>query len=138
MGDPVMMSRNIQALAAYLAERENWTFGYGAAARTQDCARWVCGAAKAATGRDPLAGFDGRWTTELGAARVMRRHGGMAGAVGSVLPEIWPPQAKRGDIGVSEAGFLVLFWDDGVIGLDEPSGYVRLPRANAVRAWSIG
>lgn len=130
--------RDLGAFNAYLEARAGWAFGYGPEPRTHDCARWASGAARAATGRDPLKAFASCWTTELGAARVLRRHGGMAAAVGTVLTEIDPTFAQRADIGLASDRTLVLFLGDGLIGLNEAGGYLHLPRANAVRAWSVG
>lgn len=133
-----MMRRDHLALIDYLEAREGWAFGYAPNLRMHDCVRWASGAAGAMTGRDPLAEFGGRWSTEAGAARVIRRAGGLATAIDGVLTPIDPAQAMRGDWGLTANGAVVLFEGDGLVGLDRPNGYVRLPRGEAVRAWSIG
>lgn len=132
------MRRDHLALIDYLEAREAWAFGYAPSLRMHDCVRWAAGAAVAMTGRDPLAEFGGRWSTEAGAARVIRRAGGLAAAIDGVLTPIEPAQAMRGDWGLTANGAVVLFEGDGLVGLDRPGGYVRLPRGEAVRAWSIG
>lgn len=133
-----MMRRDHLALIAYLEDREGWTFGHAHGVRMQDCVRWASGATQVLTGRDPLAEFGGRWSTEAGAARVIRRAGGMAAAIDRVLTPIDPAQAMRGDWGLTANEAVVLFEGDGLVGLDRPSGYVRLPRHAALRAWSVG
>lgn len=131
------MIRDHVALAAYLEDREGWSFGYGEEPETHDCARFVAGAVLALTGRDPLAGFSGRWTTEAGAARVIRRHGGVAEAVSSVLTEVDPMLAQRGDVALAGEA-LCIVEGEMLIGLDRPRGYVRLPREAAVKTWGAG
>lgn len=130
--------RDYGAWAAYLEDRASWTFGYTPEPRMQDCARWIAGGLVALTVRNPLSEFNGRWTSEIGAARVIRRHGGMISAVGSVLNEVLPTFAQRGDVALTESGALTFVLGDLLVGLDEARGYVYLPRASAVQFWSAG
>lgn len=131
------ITRDPHALIAYLEEREGWAFGYTRAARTQDCARWAAGGVQAVAGVNPLDRFTSQWTTRRGARRVLTTHGGMAAAVDQVMTEISPTLAQRGDVGMSAEGQLLLFEGDLVVGLAPGSGYVRAPRAHAVRAWTL-
>lgn len=133
-----MIERDHLAHVAYLEARRGWTFGFGPEPQTHDCVRWAAGSALALTGRDLLAAFGRGWTTEAGAARVISRAGGMAEAVSSVLTPIDPRSAQRGDWGLTATGAIVVFEGDGLVGLDRPSGYVHLARADAVQAWSLG
>lgn len=128
--------RDLTAFHAWLEARRSWEFGYRPAPETQDCARWIAAGVRVQTGRDPLRGFAGRWTTELGAARVIRRHGGMARAVDTVLRDIPVTFAGRGDVAMTAEGALTFVLGDMLVGLDTTTGYVHLPRAHAVRAWS--
>lgn len=134
------MRRDHLAMIAYLEAREAWTFGYRPEPRMQDCVRWASAATVALTGRDPLKAFGHRWRTEIGAARVIRRAGGMAAAISSVMSPIDPARAQRGDWGLTADGAVVLFEGEGAVGLNEVSGggYIRLPREAAVLAWSVG
>lgn len=126
-----------EALVAYLEAREGWAFGYGPEPRTHDCVRWAAGAVEAMHGVTPLSAVAASWTTEAGAGRALKRLGGMAEAVGSVLRAIDPTLAGRGDVGMTEGGQLVVFEGETVVGLKEAGGYVRLPRPAALRAWTV-
>jgi hypothetical protein len=132
-----MIAPGPEALVAYLEAREGWAFGYGPDAETHDCARWADGLVAAVHGQHPLRRFSSEWTTRRGARRVLARHGGMAASVSEVMREISPTLAQRGDIGMTEAGELVGFVGDQIVGLAAPRGYRWAPRANAVRAWTV-
>ena len=58
------------------------------------------GAVLAQTGVDHWAPERGRYSTELGAAKVLARRGGVAGICDSVLRPIAPSLALRGDVGL--------------------------------------
>lgn len=129
--------KNFDRFITYLEEREGWAFGYSNAPQTHDCARFCGGAVEAACGSNPLAKFDGAWTSERGAKRVLARYGGMGAAISTVMNEIPVTIAQRADVGMTTDGELVLFDGDGIIGLDRHRGYVRGPRSQAVRAWTV-
>ena len=131
------MIRDHHALIPFLEDREDWLFGYDPAPRTHDCARYADAGVAAVFGVHPLRAFVSQWTTHRGARRVLRRHGGMAAAVSEVMDPIDPTQAGRGDVGMLADAQLVLFDGDGVVGLRPERGLVRLPRAHAVRAWTV-
>lgn len=131
-----MSERDANALAAFLEDRESWTFGYSRASKTHDCARFAGAGVKAVTGVNPLKSFSSEWKTPLGAARVLRRHGGMAAAVSEVMRPINPMFAQRGDVGLTEQGALVLVEGQAVVGVS-PEGLRRLPRSAMTLAWSI-
>lgn len=130
-------ARNPAALVDYLDDRADWAFGYGAEPRTHDCVRFMAGGVEAVTGVDVVKRFGATWTTERGARRILRRAGGLAAAVGSVMREISPTLAMRGDAGMTEAGQLVLVEGDLVVGPGPERGLVRLPRAALARAWTV-
>jgi hypothetical protein len=125
------------ALIPYLEQREGWTFAYSGKPETHDCARFCDGGVMAIFGVSPLKRFTSEWTTRRGARRVLARHGGMAAAVSKVMTAIDPVAARRGDVGMTEQGELVLFEGDLVVGLTDTQGYRRRPRATAVKAWTI-
>lgn len=130
------MQRDPHALIAFLESREDWTFGYGPGPKVHDCARFFSAGIEAVTGIAPLDRFSGRWTTEMGAARVLRRHGGMAAAVSEVMTEIPITLAQRGDGGLAAGDALVLVEGETVVGLDD-RGLFRLPRQSLLMAWTI-
>lgn len=125
------------ALLPFLEEREVWAFGYGCEPLTHDCARFCGAGVEAVTGENPLARFSSEWTTRRGARRVLKAHGGMAEAVSEVMREIAPTLAPRGMVGMLADQQLVLFEAETVVGLLPERGLMRLPRANAVRAWTV-
>lgn len=131
------MIRDHHALIAFLEDREDWRFGYGPSLRTHDCARFADGGVAAVFGVNPLRAFASQWTTRQGARRVLRRHGGMASAVSEVMAPIDLTLAGRGDVGMLQDEQLVLFDGDGLVGLRPDRGLIRLPRAHAVRAWTV-
>lgn len=130
------MVRNHPALLAYIAARMRAPFAWGKAAN--DCVSFAGGAVEAQTGVDRL-GVLPSWTTERGAARVLRRLGGLEAAVDGVLTSLPPSQAARGDV----AGWrdakgrlqLAIVEGDTIIG-PGMTGLVRLPRTAMARAWS--
>lgn len=130
------MSRDPHALIGFLEDREGWSFGYGPAPKTHDCARFCAAGVKAVTGVDPLKAFTGQWTTERGAKLVLARHGGMAKAVSEVMTEIDPRRAQRGDVGLTQDGALVLVEGEMVVGVTD-RGLIRLPRAALSTAWTV-
>lgn len=131
------MTRDHHALIAFLEARADWTFGYGPEPTTHDCARFADAGVEAVCGVAPLARFAGQWTTRRGARRVLRRHGGMAAAVSEVMTPIDLTQAARGDVGMLADEQLVLFEGETVVGVRPDRGVMRLPRAHAVRAWTV-
>lgn len=65
-----------------------------------DCALFVSDCIEAMTGEDPAADFRGRYTTDIGAMRVIRNAGyaNLADLVSSKLEEIAPVRAQVGDV----------------------------------------
>lgn len=131
------MTRDHHALVAFLEDREDWSFSYSGAASTHDCARFADAGVQAVFGVAPLSDFTSEWTTRRGARRVLRRHGGMSKAVSEVMTPIDLTQAARGDVGMLADEQLVLFEGETVVGVRSDRGLMRLPRAHAVRAWTV-
>lgn len=129
------MVRNYEALHAYVASHMRTAFAWG----QHDCVLFAAGAVQAQTGEDPLRAYRGRWTSERGAARVLKRLGGMEAAVNTVLSPIAPAMAQRGDVAgwLDAKGRLQLAIVEGetLVG-PGPSGQLRLPRKTMTRAWS--
>jgi hypothetical protein len=108
---------------------------------THDCATWAFDVRLAMTGLDAAAAWRGKYRTEKGAARMLRRLRckTVADLATSILGEALPTVlfAQRGDIalgGVEQAlgicvGSEVLFL--------QPSGLVALPLRECVKAWRV-
>ncbi|MFN3474092.1 MAG: DUF6950 family protein [Blastomonas sp.] len=120
-------------LAAYIAKHNGQPFVYG----ERDCCLWAAGAAAAQTGVDNAAVFRGKYTTELGAAKALRKYG--AGSIEATFDSFYPERpiafARRGDlvfngeaVGVC-VGATALFLSD--------DGYAQIPRAQWQKAWAI-
>lgn len=129
-----------ERLAAYLAAMRPHRFAWGA----NDCARFAAGAVHAITGQQPTAL---QWQSPADAARLLRRLGPLADAVGQVLPELPSPAlAQRGDVVLVRAPVHegramrqwvavadgLCWWSPSVTGL--ASGSMLLVQ----RAWGVG
>lgn len=129
------MARDHDALIRFIAERERTP--YRAGRRHNDCAAYAGGAVSAQTGRNPLRGL--RWSTEAGAARVLKRLGGMNAAVSARLTPVAPASAARGDVaGVADEAFglrLMIVEGNTLVG-PGARGNKRMPRAAMIKAWS--
>jgi hypothetical protein len=129
-----------ERLAGYLSAMRPHRFAWG----THDCVRFAAGAVHAVTGQQPTAL---QWDSPAAAARLLRRVGTLAQAVGQVLPELPAPTlAQRGDVvlvqmpvhgGRAQRQWLAVadgpqWWVPSVTGL--ASGPMDL----AHRAWGVG
>lgn len=88
-------------LTDYLRDGAARPFAWG----VNDCCLWACDWVRLQTGRDPMAGWRGRYSTRLGALRRISRAGGMVAAVRAEmaacgLPETIEPHP--GDVGLVE------------------------------------
>jgi hypothetical protein len=126
--------RDLEALLGYLAERAAMPFAWGR--EENDCVSHMAGAVKAQTGRNCLP--EANWSSETGAARVLRRLGGIEAAMDARFARIAPAAALRGDIaGVADARFgfrLMIVEGDSLVG-PGPRGHRRNPRSAMVIAW---
>lgn len=130
------MVRDVEALLRFLAERTAMPFAWGPHAN--DCVSFAAGAIRAQTGRRLLP--DRRWSTALGAARVLKEFGGIENAVSNRLAPIAPALARRGDVaGVPDPllGIRLLIVEGATLAGPGERGLVRLPRRMMTRAWSI-
>ncbi len=87
-------------LSAYIASVARTGFAYG----RHDCALFAAGGVDALTGTDPAAAWRGRYTTEIGGLRHLRRAGfrdhiAHAESLFSVMPA---NSALPGDLGIVE------------------------------------
>jgi hypothetical protein len=141
-----------RAFDPFLRERANMPFEWG----KNDCALFAADAILANTGIDIADDFRGKYTTQLGALRIISKiTGGTSVADAAaycatkhgLVEHTHPLLAKRGDLVVIENdGNLIA----GVVHLNgmhvisvSETGLVRLPiadlkgRPNVVRAWSV-
>ena len=125
--------RDLVALRRFLEERAAVPFAWGRDAN--DCGAFVLDAVAAQTGRDPMRS---RWTTMRGAARLIRKAGGMEALVNSLFRPIPVARAMRGDIaGLPDGAFGILLMivadSEQLVG----PGDTRAPRSAMIRAWSV-
>ncbi len=132
-------------LAQYLRARVAAPFEWG----KYDCALFACDAAQVATGVDLAQEFRGRYSTERGAAKVIRAFcgGGLEQLAEKIaaqfeIPEVQVLFARRGDIVIvatpTGPGLGVVDLDGMhaiAVGL---AGAVQIPLAECLRAWRIG
>ena len=127
------MTRDCGAMAAYIAARTAVPFAWG----SNDCVTFAAGAVLALTGRDPLAGIPA-WQSERAALIGLKRRGGLFAAVSSVLPQIAPAHAHRGDIGAvmgPDGPFLMMIEGATLVG-PALHGLFRHRRDALVCSWS--
>lgn len=134
-----------ELLHNFLDWAQSEPFGWG----VRDCATFTCDAVLVMTGVDLAAGFRGKYTTELGAAKVMREFAdaGLEAVADKItqeygLPEIPVAMAARGDIALVDGekepalGIVAL---DGVFAVTvTPQGLQRWPALSCRRAWRVG
>jgi hypothetical protein len=113
---------------------------------SHDCALHAANAIRAVTGADHAAHYRGRYRTELGAARALRRngHASVESQFDALFPPIAPAFAQRGDVvmrgdavGVC-VGAEALFVGEEVGGEETArAGLVRVHRREWRKAWAI-
>jgi len=87
-------------LESLVQSRQAQPFGWG----VSDCCLWAADVVLAITGRDPMAEYRGRYGTERGARRVMRRQRIEDLVTQRLGPEVSPRLAQPGDVGVIDGG----------------------------------
>lgn len=109
----------------------------------RDCALFVADCVLAMTGEDPAAQFRGRYTTDIGAMRVIRSAGfaDLGDLVSSRLDEIAPARARAGDVAAvaTDSPFgvaLGVFIGEQVIARDH-DGLATFSRAAVTRAFRV-
>ena len=125
-------------LALYVSACRKRAFTYGAF----DCALFANGAVLAETGVDLRAGLAGAYTTELGAARFLRRNGlaHPADAAARFLPEIAVADARHGDIAVLETQdgvALAVVGGPHILAARAGIGLIALPLTAAYAAFKV-
>jgi hypothetical protein len=123
-------------LMNFIKSRETTAFEWG----VFDCTLFAADCAKIMTGVDLAEKYRG-YTTEMGAALIMGRAGGLRALVTSgVGPEISPKMARRGDwvlLDESDRYSLGVCMGSILIAVSRYTGIVRRPMSDAVTAWRI-
>lgn len=133
-------------LAAFLMRRRRLAFAWGRTDCLMTAADWVA----EMRGFDPAARWRGRYTTALGAARVLARAGyaSLEEALDAVLETVQPVRAQRGDLvllpvpGREDAGESLARMAVGIVTgpeamVPQPEGVADLPVRLAVGAWRV-
>lgn len=107
-----------------------------------DCALFCADVVLALTNTDYMARFRGRYSTEIGAARVIRSEGfaDLGDAAASMLPEIHVSEAQRGDVALCDGKygpFLSIITGHMVIG-PTCNGLMHVSVTHAMRAFKVG
>lgn len=131
-------------LFAFIEERRNRPFEWG----VQDCCLFACDGIRAQSGLDPADKmFRGKYRDATGAARLVRKHGGVEAIAEKVCAAHGMPEVP---VALAQRGFVVLM--DTPDGLDValglcvggqavfagPAGLVFQPMAACRRAWRVG
>lgn len=124
-------------LIAYLHEARRRPFEPG----VHDCALFLAGAVQAQTGSDYAAPWRGRYTTERGGLRVLRKdgHADHIAAAAAFLPEKTPSFAQAGDGAVvpTESGPALGVVQGSRIYVLRPEGLALVSLLDATRAFEV-
>lgn len=130
-------------LSAYIASVRDVEFQWG----VLDCGLFFAGAVMAMTGADPGAPFRGKYSTDMGAAKALKRFG--AGDLKSTLDSLFEPKPfgrlQRGDgvwngeaVGVCMGDYALFVGHHPVDDGTELHGLIRVPRAEWAGGWRVG
>ncbi|MBK5203845.1 MAG: hypothetical protein JJD98_00100 [Polaromonas sp.] len=123
-------------LEAFVRERKSLPFAWG----TNDCAIFAADCVRAMTGTDVALPALRKHTTELQAARSLKRHGGLVGIATAAMGEPLPPlMAGIGDVVLSKAGErdMLAICNGGTCMAPGPDGLVQLAMATATLCWRV-
>lgn len=130
-------------LSAYIASVRDSRFEWGAL----DCAMFAAGAVIAITGVDPVEVYRGKYSTELGAAKALKKYG--TGDLKSTLDSMFEARPigrlQRGDlvwsgdaVGVCVGDYaLFVGRTETVDGQEVAEGLIRIPRAEWAGGWRV-
>lgn len=127
-----------ERVVAVLDRAQTGPFEWG----KSDCFTLTMDVVEAVSGEAHWSSERGRYTTAIGAARRLKANGfdDLEAFVGSLGREIPASFARRGDLGIvpTEGGPAAVVCDGMTwVGRADGVGFVRLPRASALRAWRI-
>ena len=126
------------ALAQFLAENQQRPFAWG----KWDCCLFAAGAVQVQTGIDYAADYRGRYTTALGAKRILTRfgHSDIRSAISEQLGEpVAAPLCQRGDVvlvGHAENTVAGIVFGTHVWVIDT-HGMMQLGTAHAQCGWRV-
>ena len=120
-------------LAAYLLGVRDMPHAYG----SHDCALHGADAVRAMTGDDFGAPFRGRYNTELGAARALRKYGAgtLEATFSAHFEDVPPALARRGDLVLAQGSIGVCIGGEAIFAGD--AGSERIGRAAWARGWRV-
>lgn len=105
-----------------------------------DCCLFAADCAVAICGIDPAADYRGRYTTQVGAKRVLRNtHGTLEGAWDAAFPRVPVNLAQRGDVVLfdsPEGRCVGVVWAGAVWAVTEQG--VHRVKATPLICWSVG
>lgn len=126
-----------QRLAVCIDQHKDKPFAWG----THDCVTFAAACVEAITGVNKLADIGVTWSTELGAARAIKRLGfdNLGDAVASVLPE--KARGQRGDIVLCQGQdegycFLAVLAHDKAVSPSE-AGLLHIPKSQIIKAYEV-
>ena len=125
----------LKEVSTYISSCKNTSFEWG----RFDCCLFAADCCQLVSARDPAALYRGRYTTELGAKRVLAsEHGSLAAAFGALYSEVPPAMAQRGDVVLFESDLGLtagVQWVDGVwaVGLNG----VVFVTPDVLKAWRV-
>ncbi len=116
-------------------DRRNTPFKWG----VHDCCLWASDAVLAITGQDFAAQYRGTYSTAAGAARVLRRDGGVAAIASTALgAPVDPGKATTGDVVLLWQGQPSLAVCNGSTVLAAgPESLVVLPMHLVTQVWKV-
>lgn len=130
-------------LSAYIASVRGQSFAWG----ELDCAMFAAGAVIAMTGVDPIEVYRGKYSSEMGAAKALKKYG--AGDLRSTLDSMFDPcpvgRLQRGDlvwngeaVGVCMGAYALFVGRTETDEGDEVAeGLIRIPRAEWAGGWRV-
>jgi hypothetical protein len=125
-------------LAAYLNTHRTSPFVWG----INDCCLFACNCVITMTGTDPGKKYRGRYTTQLGATRALKRYGG--GSIKTAFSAVFGPikprlNAGRGDLVLidTEYGHAVGVLLGGAVWAVSTTGLVSLPLNRVLGCWQV-
>ena len=128
----------ITRLVDYLKAQQNVTFQWG----VNDCCLFASAGVLATTGFDPMQQWRGKYTTETGAMRLLKKHGGgsVKAAFTHVFGELKPRlNARCGDLALvdTELGDAVGIVHACRVWVMSPTGLTNLPISQAKGIWQV-
>lgn len=136
MGATVRVSNWEALLFDYVGKAASLPFEWG----VHDCATWVSDWRQIATGQDAAIAWRGKYRTERGALRQIKRAGfdTMPEWVDSILGDrlASPLLAQRGDIALVQDALGIVTGAE--VAALSPDGLVTFPLTDAQMAWRVG